>query len=168
MISKETFLAVFYTSFYLNIFCLLFGLALLKNQRRKEIIIIVYLILSISFDYISEHVMDWFGLSTNFHIHNMWSFIEFIVLWIFYFQIFQFLNKLDTHLLRKSLFWQNSAFFIYFTGNILMFLMVDYMFLGDIGLLNSWAIHNILTIIKALGLIIAFYINTRYYSENRI
>lgn len=221
MISRDTFLAIYYTSFCLNILCFLTGILLYKYQSKKDKIIILYLILSVIFDFLGSKMMDWFGFDTNYHMLNTWSFVEFIIIWVFYFNIkelktirfihilsllaflilctvvllyfksyfeiinthklysalyyssisiflfYQFLNRLDTHLLVKSLFWQNSAFFIYFTGNILTFLMIDYVFFsGGSSLLDGWAIHNTLTIIKAVGLTMAFYINKKHHAEN--
>jgi len=87
MISKETFLFVYYTSFYFNLFCVIAALGLLKYQSKKDKILIIYLLLSVSFDYLSQNLTIWFEVTTNYHILNLWSFTEFICLWIFYFYI---------------------------------------------------------------------------------
>ncbi|MEL7147940.1 MAG: hypothetical protein AAFO69_16320, partial [Bacteroidota bacterium] len=76
-----------------------------------------------------------------------------------------FLKNVTTNLLSTSLFWQNTGFFLFFTGNILVFLMIDYLFVNyDLSFKLGWMIHNLLTIVKTLCFLIAFYINFRNYS----
>lgn len=222
MISKETFTLVYDISFYLNIICLVAGLLFIKFQARKDIVLLIYITFSVMFDFMADKFVLWFDLSTNYHILNTWSFVEFLVLFYFFLQIdelkkykrqlyiflflflvtctvvltfyksiyelinvhklysafffsaisivlfYRFLQSLKNNLLRTSLFWQNTGVFIYFTGNIMIFLMIDYLFSGDLEFSRTaWLIHNFLTIIKTLCILFAFVVNKKYASINQ-
>ena len=222
MISTETFKLVYYISFFLSILSLLFCLFLLKYQGGKDIVLLLYLGISVFFDFMNEYFVKWFELSTNYHILNSWSFVEFLVLFYFILQIeelkkyrnkfyiflvlflvtcvlvltfyksiyelinihklysaffyssvsivlfYQFLQSLKNNLLRTSLFWQNTGLFIYFTGNIMIFLMIDYLYSDNYSFFNTgWIIHNFLTIIKTICIMMSFYINKKYHSVNQ-
>lgn len=221
MITDQIFEIVYYTGYYLNILCLIVGIILIKNLRKKDLIIIAYLISSIIFDFLNENVRDWFNVDTNYHVNNLWTIIEFFILAFFYLTIPEFkkykilqivfglifialvsiifiyfksiyefdnINKLYSalyfsissiilyyfflkdvrvHLLKSSLFWQNTAIFIYFTGNIMVFLTIDYMFSSDFSFtITGWTIHNVLSIVKTLCLLYAFIVTRRFINDN--
>jgi len=81
---------------------------------------------------------------------------------------YSFLNNLEIKLLSNSLFWQNTGLFIYFTGNILIFLMIDFYYGGDFKFFRiSWGIHNLLTIVKSICFLFAFIMNAKYSKINQ-
>lgn len=221
MVTDQIFEIVYYTGYYLNILCLIVGVTLIKFLKKKDRIILIYLVSSIIFDFLNENVRNWFNVDTNYHVNNLWTIIEFLILAFFYLKISEFrkykvlqiifgivfiilasivfiyfksiyefdnINKLYSalyfsissiilyylflkdvrvHLLKSSLFWQNTGIFIYFTGNIMVFLTIDYMFSSDFSFtITGWTIHNVLSIVKTLCLLYAFIVTRRFISEN--
>ena len=222
MVTDQIFELIYDTGFYLNILCLIAGFILFRFHKRKDLIILVYLLFSIVFDYLNENVREWFDVDTNYHVNNLWTIVEFFILAIFYlcvkdfkkFKIYQilfaflfivlvfivfislksiyefdninkiysalyfsissivlyylFLKDVRVHLLKSSLFWQNTGIFIYFTGNIMVFLTIDYMFSSDFSFtMTGWTIHNVLSIVKTLCFMNGFYKNKGYPDKLR-
>ena len=216
MISGELFELIYQTGYYFTIFCLLTGIALYRHQPRLTRIILLYLLLSITSDFLAKYLVRWFQLSTNYHIINLWTLVEYITISYFFFQVeelrkyktlqilafvgfigsyligflffisiyeltnfykffeslifciqsivlyYRFTLNLDTELTRTPMFWQNTGLFIFFTGTLLIFLMIDFLFADNFAFLNiGFVIHNLLTIIKTLCFLIAIYVNYR-------
>lgn len=221
MVSSETFLLIYDISLYANIACVILSLVLLKYQAKRDRLIIIYLILSVLCDLFSEMLPRVFDIKNTNYIANLWTFMEFITLTLFYsfvrelklsrkyhiktifaftivcliiflqfksvydfvnlhkivsalyystlsiYLFYQFLVNVDNNLIRTSIFWQNTGIFFYFTGNILIFLMLDYLLSEDFSFLNvGWGIHNMLTIIKTVCFATAFIINFKYRRLN--
>lgn len=119
------------------------------------IFLLTYLIVFIFFVSIYEYtnIFEFYGA---FH----YSFVSIFVYYVF-------LKKLENRLTIKSVFWYNTGIFIYFTGNILIFLLQDYFFHGDYEYWNvTWTIHNILTFIKSSCFLIGFYMNYKHSKIN--
>ena len=220
MVSEETFLFIYDVSFYANIVCVLIALALLKYQSKKDYVIIIYLVISVLCDLISDLIPRNFEVNNTNYIANLWTFMEFVTLSVFYYYIrelglskkyhiaviaiftlicfiiffqfksifefvnlhkivsalyystvsiylfYQFLVNVRSNLISTSIFWQNTGIFFYFTGNILIFLMLDYLLSENYSFLNvGWMIHNLLTIIKTICFAMAFIVN---YIYNRL
>jgi hypothetical protein len=70
---------------------------------------------------------------------------------------FTLMKEMPTYdLYRLPMFWINSAFMIYFAGNLFLFVFTDY--LVDVlnnNLIVYWTIHNVLSIIEVLIFIVA-------------
>ena len=85
--------------------------------------------------------------------------IIFILFSLYYF--YWLLKELPTsQLQRLPMFWINSAYIIYFSGNLFLFVFTSYL----VNVLNSdllvyWSLHNILGIIEGFMIIVALWLD---------
>jgi hypothetical protein len=84
-----------------------------------------------------------------------------IIFCLYYF--YWLLKELPTaQLQRLPMFWINSAFIIYFSGNLFLFVFTSYLVhVLNSNLLVYWTIHNILGIIEGLMIVIALWLDLR-------
>lgn len=84
-----------------------------------------------------------------------------IIYAIYYF--YWLLRELPTsQLQRLPMFWINSAYIIYFSGNLFLFVFTSYLVhVLNNNLLVYWTLHNVLGIIEGLMIIVALWMDLR-------
>ncbi len=89
------------------------------------------------------------------------SSLIFIVLAVgFFYRLIKDLPKVQVY--RLPMFWVNVAVLVYFSGNLFVFTLSDYLVtvLKD-NLIAYWSFHNFLSIVKNILLTIGFYRSTK-------
>jgi len=84
-----------------------------------------------------------------------------IIYSLYYF--YWLLKELPTaQLQRLPMFWINSAYIIYFSGNLFLFVFTSYLVnVLNNNLLVYWTLHNVLGIIEGLMIIVALWMDLR-------
>ena len=84
-----------------------------------------------------------------------------IIYALYYF--YWLLRELPTsQLQRLPMFWINSAYMIYFSGNLFLFVFTSYLVnVLNNNLLVYWTLHNVLGIIEGLMIIVALWMDLR-------
>ncbi len=151
------------------LFVYFFHLTKRINKYFQIIFVILFIVICY---YTFSYIISFYQLT---NVHKLTSAIYFSSISIYLF--YTFLKNANERLMQTSLFWQNTGVFIYFTGNIIIFLLFDFYYSEEkqfwLSALSfeywrlSWSIHNILTFIKSLCFVIGFYMNYKYMSINK-
>lgn len=136
----------------------LFFILVLKNKKASYFIFgitAIFFVVSVI-----DYLMNGFNNSKNFS-----NSVEavFLVGFSFFLFLYNMQHTLSDDLTSQPFFWYNCACLIYFSGNIMLFLMFKYLNNQQTSIL--WApIHNVLNIIFNSLIIIGFW-KTRYIKK---